>query len=196
MHEICSYDSNTAFWQPQLPNSTVTQAVMQMPLTPVASLKVSRVSPSRTVKVKMLGEVSMLLGHESYIVSLPKLRMRQVSSTAWGMELAGELEAALCTKLQYPDDCNQTLIMLLTLMLTLTLTSTPKLTLRLRLRVTLTLTLVLTQARTMHCFSKLGPTRSSVCNVRKCCTVGYLPDLSHTQQAQLLCRGPHNILQS
>lgn len=63
---------------------------MQMALTPVASLKVSRVSSSKHVKVKLLGEVSMLLGNEGYIASLPKLRMRQISSTAWGLELAGE----------------------------------------------------------------------------------------------------------
>ena len=64
---------------------------MQIALKPAVSLEVSRVSTSKSVKVKLLGEVSMLLGNEGYIASLPKLRMRQISSTAWGLELAGEL---------------------------------------------------------------------------------------------------------
>ena len=99
LHEICSYDSSTAFYQPQPPTSTVTQAVVQMALRPAVSLKVSRVGTSKSGKIKLLGEVSILLGNEGYTTALPKLRMRQVNSSVWGMELAGELRTVNHTAL-------------------------------------------------------------------------------------------------
>jgi len=96
--EVCSYEDNISFWQPQAAAASKNLAIMQMVLQPAVSLKSNRFSSGSYVKIKLPGTCNIELGHDSYRVALPKLLIRSPTGSSAEMELGGKLRQALCQK--------------------------------------------------------------------------------------------------
>ena len=92
VHEVCSYEDNISFWQPQAAAANRNVAIVQMVLQPAVSLKSNRFSSSCYVKIKLPGTCNIELGHDSYRVFLPKLLIRNPTGSSAEMELGGKSE--------------------------------------------------------------------------------------------------------
>ena len=102
VQEICSYDSNIAFWESSQAPAVTRTGVMQMILQPTVSLKSNRFSSSKHSKVRLLGACSVQLASNAYTITLPKLLLRGLTGPSTQVELAGDRSHAnLCFKTQH-----------------------------------------------------------------------------------------------
>lgn len=90
VHEFCSYDSNTGFWQPAAAAATTCLAAMQTVLQPMASLQSSRFNSSKYAKIRLPGKCSIELGGDSYSISMPELLIKGTVGSCFETDLGGE----------------------------------------------------------------------------------------------------------
>lgn len=91
VHEFCSYNSNTGFWQPAAAAAaTGCLAAMQMMLQPTVSLQSNRFSSSKYAKIRLPGKCSLELGVDSYSISMPELLIKGTVGSSFETDLGGE----------------------------------------------------------------------------------------------------------